>query len=140
LLNSQGFMKSNPDGSNIALALEADDIIELFDFDNSSGIISNPIIIKFPSASYVYGIEFSPNGSILYVSAAGTGEIYQINLQLENTESIQKSLLKVGQSPKKNGLELCKSRMMERYIFQSTKQNFLVLLKNQMNWVQLVIM
>jgi outer membrane protein OmpA-like peptidoglycan-associated protein len=125
LLNTQGYMKSNPDGSNIALALEDDNIIELFDFDNATGQVSNPIQIKFPVSSFVYGIEFSPNGSILYVSAAGTGEIYQINLQLESPEAIQKSLLKIGQSPKKEWIGALQIANDGKIYFPIYKTDFL---------------
>lgn len=100
-LNTQGYMKVNPDGTNLALALEDDDLIELFDFDNNSGKITSPISIKMPTDTYVYGIEFSPNGSLLYASAAGTGDIYQFNLQLKSNEEIQSSKLLVGSSPNK---------------------------------------
>ena len=71
----------NPDGTNLALALEQSNVIEVFDFDNETGKVSKPISMTLPDKSYVYGIEFSPDGSLLYVSAAGTGEIYQYNLQ-----------------------------------------------------------
>lgn len=95
-LNTQGYMKSNPDGSNIALALEESYEVEIFDFDNATGILSNEIKVNFGTGSYPYGIEFSPDGSILYVSAAGTGEIYQFNLQAGSNDEIQKSMLKIG--------------------------------------------
>lgn len=100
-LNTQGYMKVNPDGTNIALAIEDDDIIELFDFDNNSGKVTNPISVMMPADTYVYGIEFSPNGSLLYASAAGTGEIYQFNLQLKTIDEIQSSKVLVGSSPNK---------------------------------------
>ncbi|MGV3630225.1 MAG: OmpA family protein [Bacteroidota bacterium] len=100
-LNTQGYMKSNPDGSNIALALEESYQVELFDFDNASGKLSNPITVKFADGSYPYGIEFSADGSILYVSAAGPGEIYQFNLQAGSNEAIQSSMLRIGNTPNK---------------------------------------
>jgi outer membrane protein OmpA-like peptidoglycan-associated protein len=97
-LNTQGYMKSNPDGTNIALALEADHSLELFDFDNATGAMSNPMLIQLPSGSYTYGIEFSPNGSVLYVTAAGTGKIYQYNLQAGSNEAIIASQTVIGSS------------------------------------------
>jgi len=100
-LNTQGYMKSNPDGSNLAVALEESDVVEMFDFDNSTGMVSNPITVKMKAQSYVYGVEFSPDGSLLYAAAAGTGEIYQFNLQAGSNDKIQASQLLVGQSPNK---------------------------------------
>jgi len=99
-LNTQGYMKSNPDGSNLALALEASFVFELFDFDNATGQVSQPITLRMPDKSYPYGVEFSPEGSILYASAAATGEIYQFNLQAGSPEAIQASALVVGKTPK----------------------------------------
>ncbi len=99
ILNTQGYMKSNPDGTNIALVLEETNFIELFDFDNATGTLSLPITIKLKDESYVYGVEFSPDGNVLYASAAGTGEIFQYNLQAGTPEKIQASSVLVGKTP-----------------------------------------
>lgn len=95
-LYTQGYLKSNPDGSNLALALEDKHAIEIVDFDNKTGVVSHPIYIQLPSNSYTYGIEFSPNGSLLYVSAAGVAKIYQYNLQAGSEEAIKNSGVIVG--------------------------------------------
>lgn len=97
-LNTQGYMKANPDGTNLALALEETGVLEIFDFDNETGKVSSPISMKLPDKSYVYGIEFSPDGSLLYASAAGTGEIYQYNLQAGSEEAIRASALIIGKT------------------------------------------
>ncbi len=97
-LNTQGYMKVNPDGTNLALALEESNVIEVFDFDNESGKVSKPISMTLPDKSYVYGIEFSPDGSLLYASAAGTGEIYQYNLQAGSEEAIRASGIMIGKT------------------------------------------
>jgi outer membrane protein OmpA-like peptidoglycan-associated protein len=97
-LNTQGYLKSNPDGTNLALALEEQHQIELFDFDNSNGKVSNPLNIQMPAQAYSYGIEFSPSGSILYASAAGLGKVYQYNLQAGSNEKIIASGIEVGKT------------------------------------------
>lgn len=97
-LNTQGYMKVNPDGTNLALALEESNVIEIFDFNNETGKISTPISITLPAGSFVYGIEFSPDGSLLYASAAGTGEIYQYNLQAGSEDAIRASALLIGKT------------------------------------------
>ena len=94
--NTQGYMKSSPDGTNLALAIEIDNQVEIFDFDNESGKVSNPITLTLSKGSYPYGIEFSANGSLLYVSAAGTGKIYQYNLQAGSDANIISSKTIVG--------------------------------------------
>jgi outer membrane protein OmpA-like peptidoglycan-associated protein len=95
-LNTQGYMKTNPDGTNLALALEDDQAVELFDFDSATGKVSNPLRINLSAKSYPYGVEFSPNGSLLYVSAAGIGKIYQYNLQTSPSDSIPSTKIEVG--------------------------------------------
>lgn len=97
-LNTQGYMKVNPDGTNLALALEESNVIEVFDFDNESGKVSRPISMSLPEKSYVYGVEFSPDGSLLYISAAGTGEIFQYNLQAGSEEAIRTSGTLIGKT------------------------------------------
>jgi outer membrane protein OmpA-like peptidoglycan-associated protein len=95
-LYTQGYMKSNPDGSNLALALEDKHAIEILDFNNQTGVVSHPIYIQLPSNSYTYGIEFSPSGSLLYVSAAGVAQIYQYNLQAGSEDAIKTSGIVIG--------------------------------------------
>ncbi|MGB6268451.1 MAG: hypothetical protein WBF67_05515, partial [Olleya sp.] len=68
----RGYLKFSPDGTKIACANVGNGLY-LFDFDTATGIVSNPeqVITMFdpqgrPQAPY--GIEFSPNNNILYVS------------------------------------------------------------------------
>lgn len=65
----QGQLKFSPNGQRMAVVHNQHWVtpieFELFDFDNSTGIISNPIGIT-TSGKNVYGIEFSPNSNILY--------------------------------------------------------------------------
>lgn len=63
-----GYMKASPLGNKIALALNGDRKFELFDFDNSTGIVSNPISTA-SIYNFAYGVEFSPDGSKLYFSS-----------------------------------------------------------------------
>lgn len=67
--NAYGYMKASPDGSKIALAVSGNNNVELYDFDNASGAISNPQIYTFniPGIS-PYGIEFSPDSRKVYTS------------------------------------------------------------------------
>ena len=60
-----GYMKISPNGSKLAMA-HVFTGCELFDFDNATGVVSNPKIIY--TVRGAYGVEFSPNGEVLYVS------------------------------------------------------------------------
>ena len=86
--NMQGQMKFSPNGNRIALAVTYRKIMEIFDFDLSTGVVSNEILIDHfetlegnPS-----GIEFSPNERFLYLGEGFTdvgwngGFLYQFDL------------------------------------------------------------
>jgi hypothetical protein len=66
-----GQMKTSPDGRRLAYVTLVNKIAEIFDFDNSTGIVSNPITIpasKFTVIGGLYGLEFSPSSGKLYVT------------------------------------------------------------------------
>ena len=124
--NVQGQMKFSPDGSKLALVVPelaadhfiTDNFIEVFNFDKRSGKIGSVIatiqreqfISKFTLGSNVknlYGVEFSPNSSLLYVSEGYSpsreiiggktmflGNIYQFDL---NATSILNSVSIIAQ-------------------------------------------
>jgi len=66
--NAEGFMKASPDGKKIALAITGDNKVELFDFDNATGKVSNGKTY-FPNDAGLNanGIEFSADSKKLYV-------------------------------------------------------------------------
>lgn len=75
--NGIGYMKASPDGTKIAVGhrqngntegqtANATGSVWIYDFDNSSGTISNPSNLLPNSGPY--GLEFSPDSSKLYVS------------------------------------------------------------------------
>jgi gliding motility-associated-like protein len=65
--NVWGYMKIAPDGSKLAVCNSASDF-ELLDFDDTTGVISNPIILN--NNGFNYGVEFSPNSEVLYLSVS----------------------------------------------------------------------
>ena len=80
--NSIGQLKVSRDGSKLAVAMWRDGKIELFDFNNSTGLVSNPVFLAGSLSSPVagaYGVEFSPDGTKLYGSSLA-GQIYQWDL------------------------------------------------------------
>ncbi len=69
ILNGIGYMKASPDGTKIAIANANDQTAYLFDFDNTTGVISNPVALNLNSNNnQPYGLEFSPDSSKLYLS------------------------------------------------------------------------
>lgn len=91
---SIGYMKASPDGSKIATAIWLLSKWEIFDFNNQSGILSNPIQITRPYLYSAYSCEFSPDASKLYISAYDT--LMQADMNAGNQIDIQNSLTVVG--------------------------------------------
>jgi hypothetical protein len=100
-MNASGYMKFSSNGKRLALAIYDKGIVEIFDFDNKTGILSNPITIQSILYKTVYGIEFSPDVSKVYFSCAGfdnPSAIYQINLNAGSPQKVINSVQKVIQS------------------------------------------
>lgn len=93
-----GAIKISPKGDKLAVANYNQDV-QLFDFNLGTGVLSNPITLLNDSTnnSY-YGIEFSPNGNVLYASME-YGGIYQFNLNAGTTSDILNSITEIAQSP-----------------------------------------
>lgn len=98
-----GQMKISPDGEKLALALYGSSIAEIFDFDNVTGRISNPVTINELSEPYsrLYGVEFSPDSQFLYVSDAGAF-IYQIVI----SKLLRRQITMLGKYHARNGKAL----------------------------------
>ncbi len=97
---SIGSMKISPDGSRLAIANYVNSGTgELFDFDNSTGIVSNPILLPGPWATnFPYGVEFSPNSQVLYIhTAGGGGAISQFDITLGSAAAVNASKFVVFQ-------------------------------------------
>ncbi len=82
-----GYIKVSPTGDKIAIADYYDGNLYLCDFDINTGVASNLILMPHPSSFYPYGVEFSPNGELLYVlttdhgsTSNDTRRIYQYDL------------------------------------------------------------
>ena len=108
--NSIGYMKFSPNGKKVALVTWVTNTLEICDFDNRTGIVSNPIVLdNYPPSDLPipngYGLEFSPDGKKLYVSFMFSGdplvhldsynEILQFNLDIWDESEIKKSAFPV---------------------------------------------
>jgi gliding motility-associated-like protein len=91
---NQGHIKINKQFNKVAMGISDDSDIELFDFDNATGLLSNPITLNFNLLSNAYGIEFSPDGKLLYFSDGYS--IFQLDLTQTTALAIQNSAYQVG--------------------------------------------
>lgn len=84
----RGYMVFSPDGHRLALALNgpnANNLIEVFDFDKSTGTISNPL--RLPARGGEYGLAFSPSSARLFISGARDTTI-GVNIGADNHISV----------------------------------------------------
>lgn len=122
----KGYMKFTPDGTKLIclIAGQQDGAnryynnagrIEIYDFDNLTGKVSNPQIIDktniksgVGNISSLYGMELSPNGRYLYISfylpsyivggSDGGDGLWQLDMLAGNANSIGASCVKVVNS------------------------------------------
>jgi gliding motility-associated-like protein len=102
--SGEGYMKFSPDGSRVAVALSdpPDNYVEIFDFDLTTGVLSNPIRIDLNAAlagndQYtVYGVEFASNSNKLFVSmnnpSAPGSRLFEIKLFYTDEDSIRNNI------------------------------------------------
>jgi hypothetical protein len=87
--NGAGFLKVSPQFDRVAITNLFFQDAEVYDFDNGTGIFSNPIILNLPgfgAAGGAYGIEFSCSGNLLYVTDGSN--LIQYDLTLVNAAAI----------------------------------------------------
>jgi hypothetical protein len=64
-----GCMKFSPTGKKLGLSVTSPlNLVEVFDFDNASGLVSNPLHLG--TLQGAYGCEFSPDGTKFYASSS----------------------------------------------------------------------
>ncbi|MEO6167711.1 MAG: T9SS type A sorting domain-containing protein [Chitinophagales bacterium] len=96
--NPIGCMKLSPDGTRLATVLSGLDEAEVYDFNATTGELSNAVNLGVVTNNvpYVYGIAFSPNGKILYVDEENNTGLFQFNLDAGTTADIIASKTVVG--------------------------------------------
>lgn len=103
--NTYGQMKFASCGGKLALAAGYLDTVELFDFNLTTGTVSNPITI--PMEDHVYGLEFSPDDSKLYITCYNPlGTLVQFDLSAGNVADIINSATTLSNIEDLYGLQL----------------------------------
>ncbi|TMI63068.1 MAG: PKD domain-containing protein [Bacteroidetes bacterium] len=90
-----GTIKVSPDGRKIAAAITGGPGcgVQILDFNTATGQLSNPVFLTgyFEPALRPYGVEFSPNSSLLYVSSGNNKDVFQYDLSSNNETTINAS-------------------------------------------------
>ncbi len=90
--NTMGYLKASPNGTRIGAVNSGIYSVQLFDFDASTGMMSNCISIAVDSGHEYYGCSFSPNGTVFYVTSDYPGSyLYQYDITSNNAATIAAS-------------------------------------------------
>jgi hypothetical protein len=108
---SIGQLKASPNGQKLCIVSgNGYGIAEYFDFNKSTGIVSNCVNIQTDSIYCYYGASFSPDNSKIYISCwLNDNGLYQFNLNAGggNADSVIASKFKIsGQMPSHWALQL----------------------------------
>lgn len=94
-LHTIGCMKFSPNGSVAAIPVYDEQFFEMYRFDNKSGEFFDRLQIDMPEQFTLYGMEFSSNGKVLYVTSSKNGSgfysVFQFNVANYSKSSIENS-------------------------------------------------
>ena len=90
------YLKPNSKGDKIVFANAEVDAYEIFDFDNSTGLLSNPIVLD--NWNWTYCTEFSPNGRYLYATTVSPSKVLQFDLLAGDEVQINNSAILLASS------------------------------------------
>lgn len=125
--NTYGQLKFNNCGDRLACAVGYQDIVELFDFNLTTGVVSNPMSLNLNDN--VYGVEFSPNGTYLYVTSYFTSaKLSQFNISLATLPLIAASKVPLSATDDLYGMQLGPDGKI--YVSRSFSSQFLGVINN----------
>lgn len=94
-----GYLKASPAANKIVLPVNRDSILaEVFTFNNKTGKMSQPFkIFTKQENTYCYGVEFSSNGNLLYISTGGKKyELLQYDLRISLEQDFNNSAISIA--------------------------------------------
>lgn len=99
--NFYGCMKANAQGTKMAAVHQGfPSAIHVFDFNKNTGMVTGTTTITTTTggtgSNTPYGVEFSPNGNLLYTQSWNRGDLKQFNLQAGTAAQISASQVNLG--------------------------------------------
>jgi hypothetical protein len=117
--NTYGQMKFNPCGNKLALTIGYTDVWELYDFNTNTGVVSGGA--SYPIFAHVYGIEFSPHSTRVYVSTYDPNRtLVQYDITPTNTNVVASSEVTLSTTPSIYGMQLANDGKI--YVVKSFNQ------------------
>jgi hypothetical protein len=117
--STYGQMKFSPCGNKVALTIGYNDIWELANFNTNTGVVSN--LASFYEYSHLYGIEFSPDASRIYVSTYDPNRtLVQHDITPTNTNVIASSQVTLSTTGGTYGMQLASDGKI--YVVKSFNQ------------------
>lgn len=91
--NTLGYMKVSPNGKKLACAFLGLNIVDVYDFNDVNGSISNAKTIDYTSLGTTspYGLEFSPNSQYLYIGDLHHSKIFEYDVNATNINAVASS-------------------------------------------------
>jgi hypothetical protein len=98
---TQGQLKASSNGTRLGVAMSSLREVQLYDFNPATGAITNQALLNTTTTAFastdatVYGLEFSPNNNVLYVSTtfgSGNKNVYQFDLTAANISTSRVTL------------------------------------------------
>ena len=84
--NGKGYLKASFEGTKLAVAIQNLEKVQVFDFNNTTGVISNPV--SLPAGIDPYGLEFSNASKYLYAGERYGYNIFQWDLNAGDEAAI----------------------------------------------------
>ncbi len=92
-----GYIRVSSDGKHMAMSNHLEYFFELYDFDKSTGKVSNAIYLGCPPVTLgPYGLEFSENNSLLYGAPFEPPTVLQWDISSGNAAQIIASQVTIG--------------------------------------------
>jgi gliding motility-associated-like protein len=102
--NFWGYLKGNVQSTKMGFISQGINEAYVFDFDLNTGAVTGSVAItQTIGGSTGYGIEFSPNGNLLYTMSYGSCDVKQYDLTLGTSAAISASEVILGNSESGGG-------------------------------------